>query len=135
MEDVMTQTLFDFAETVMESRVSQIWRETDAELSKPYSGNCSVCGGPVRCFPFIENEMLRAVVICPCCSSDACQCRSPREKQMDSALAIIDAGGTWKRAAKVAGLDVSGRTRDLVNFWAKHRRVETTDEYAARCCA
>lgn len=138
----MTQASFEFGDKGRKGSAgrqrqkwSKVWTETEKELSKPYTGNCSICGEIVRCFPFTENEMLRAIVICPCCSWEACRCRTPREKQMDAALAIVDAGQTWQRAANAAHLEPSEQTRQLIEFWAKERRLETTQEYSARCCA
>lgn len=54
---------------------AQRWfREAEQEVgSGPYQSQCSLCAGPVTCFPFSEGgEMLRAIVICPCCSKPSC---------------------------------------------------------------
>jgi hypothetical protein len=52
--------------------VPRIWREVSDETAKPFPGLCAFCGGPVTNYPYIEDEMLRAVVICKCCSKEGC---------------------------------------------------------------
>ena len=132
--------------------VRRIWREAEEEVSKPRPGTCSMCNREGIILPYMElpdgsqipldknnrnysgPHLIRGVLRCPCCSGPGCSCRSPRDRQMDRALAVLDRDGDWKKAALAAGLSANKEAQKTVTFWKQHRRVMTTGEYAAICC-